>query len=86
MQTMKMFRAFVADDSANVSTKAIIGTLVAIVLVTSLVGLVADNVAAGQESPNLTATQKTLLGLLTLAFILVPVIAIFRDVGGRDNY
>jgi len=86
MQTMKMFRAFVADDSANVSTKAIIGTLVAIVLVTSLVGLVADNVAAGQASSNLTATQKTLLGLLTLAFILVPVIAIFRDVGGRDNY
>lgn len=73
--------AFWKDSMAAGALDTVITLLVMIVLVASLVGVVADQIAAANTGGNITATDKALLGLLTLVFILVPVIIGFSYLG-----
>jgi hypothetical protein len=54
-----------------VSLNWTIGVLLGVVFFASLIGTIADSVAAGQANGNVTGASSTVLGLTTLVVVIV---------------
>lgn len=70
-------RALTRGDTAEMN---VMDTLVAVILVTSTIGIVAANVTTAKNDSNLSTGEAALVGLLLLVFILGPVIYLFNRV------
>lgn len=77
---------------ANDLALSLIFAAIAILIAVTLVGPVADGVAAAQASTNVTGSQDTLLGLVPLIFVAGIIVSValsglfaFRAVRGRGR-
>jgi predicted cation transporter len=80
-------KKLVSDDEAAVApiaAGAVIGFAIGIVIVLVLTGLVFDQVAAAKNNSNADTTDKALLGLYKIVFLMTPLLgAVAGAYGGR---